>query len=321
MPYTTLKGFDNIGEKSSSEIISDNLISFFDWGFIDKGGYFNVEIPTSGAYGGYFHNLKNVVDGDYVNGQVWETPRQNWIWESGTSINTPISISGVYVNNAFYPSNTEGPYKHYYDYRNGRVVFSSAISTSSQVQLEYSYKWINVVDVDTIPFFSRLHNTSFRPDSTYFSQSGSGDWNVLGKNRIQLPTVAIEVVPINNIKGYSIGTGARYTNNIVLLHILNDDSSVSKRLADYIVDQTDKTIYLFDSNEIAASNDFPLDYRNMVKYGAKTYPRLVDENANGGYRWKKLRFIEGEAERTQRIYDTLFLTTVRMETEVVLTAL
>ncbi len=33
-PNTTLKGVTNIGDMSTSEIISDNLITYFDWAFI-----------------------------------------------------------------------------------------------------------------------------------------------------------------------------------------------------------------------------------------------------------------------------------------------
>ena len=80
-----LKGFDNVGDNTLNTILQDNLVEFFDWALLEKGNFFNIEIPTSGHYGGDKHKLRLVDDPNYDSGQVWEGFRSNWVWQSGLS--------------------------------------------------------------------------------------------------------------------------------------------------------------------------------------------------------------------------------------------
>ena len=81
--YTNLKGFDYIGDAGLSEQLKANLIEFFDWALLEKGNFFSVNIPSSGQYGGARHKLRLVDDPNYNSGQVWESYRGNWVWQSG----------------------------------------------------------------------------------------------------------------------------------------------------------------------------------------------------------------------------------------------
>ena len=40
-----LNKISNYGDSTISPIIQDNMIEHFDWGFMDAGGFVNVEIP------------------------------------------------------------------------------------------------------------------------------------------------------------------------------------------------------------------------------------------------------------------------------------
>ena len=31
-----------------SEMLVDNFVNFYDWGLLDKGGFYNIDIPQSG---------------------------------------------------------------------------------------------------------------------------------------------------------------------------------------------------------------------------------------------------------------------------------
>ena len=110
--YTSLKFIDSVGKTTLSQQLQDNLVEFFSWGLIDKGGFFNVNIPAVGLYGGNKHQLRLVDDPNYTAGQVWEGYRNNWVWESGLSTSTqPIAVSGVFVGfglfNPFKPVSRE----------------------------------------------------------------------------------------------------------------------------------------------------------------------------------------------------------------------
>ena len=98
-PYTKFSKVSNIGDTLLSSEIENNLKWFLDWSLLGIGGWSNVNIPTSGAYGGTFDKLRLVNDPSYTNGQVWEGARKDWVWETGSSYEgyDPIQISGVYL--------------------------------------------------------------------------------------------------------------------------------------------------------------------------------------------------------------------------------
>ena len=96
--------------------------------------------------------------------QVWQSPYQEWVYESGITMNNvpyisgmtpPLQASGIYVNGTFFSQDTGVSGSNFYiDYINGRVIFDSAdaIPDNSQVQADYSYR---MVRVDTGENFDR----------------------------------------------------------------------------------------------------------------------------------------------------------------------
>ena len=138
--YTTLKGFSSMADVDYQNIIQQNLINFFDWGFLDKGAFTNVRLSVADIRGSDRSKLYLVKDPNYTDGTVWSTFRENLVWESGLSCATqPIAISGVYINGAFKTPTTSG-YQHYVDYVNGRVIFTNPLPLNSIVKMEYSFK-------------------------------------------------------------------------------------------------------------------------------------------------------------------------------------
>jgi len=324
MSYTDLKFIDSIGKTTLSQQLQDNLVEFFSWGILNKGGFFNVNIPTVGLYGGNKHQLRLVDDPNYTAGQVWEGFRNNWVWESGLSTSTsPIAISGVHVGGNFHPSTGVGTYAHHIDHPNGRVVFDSAISTTSTVTTEYSYKWVKVTPANATPWFREVQYRADRLDSSQFSNTSSGDWSQLGQTRLQLPAIGIEIVPRRNFKPLQLGDISQWVYTDVLFHILAEDEYTRNKLVDIVSLQSEKTIYMFDVDKIATSGRFPLDYRGAlsdksVASGALTYPNLVTV---AGYRDKELRFESMTIQQMDAINPSLHLGTVRGTTEVILSQL
>ena len=331
--YTELKGFTQIGDNTLTSMVQDNVIEFFDWGLINKGAYFNINIPTSGQYGGDRHRLRLVDDPNYTEGQVWEAYRSNWVWQSGVDqSDAPVNISGVYVGGTFYPKTTTGDYAHHVNYPWGRVVFDSAISTSSVVTMEYSYKWINVTYSNSVPWFRELQSRSHRVDSGHFLQAASGDWSQLAGSRFQLPAIAVEMVARRSSKPYQLG-GGQYVNTDILFHIYAEDEYTRDKLVDVVSLQDDKTIYLFDTNRMTTDNRFPLDYRGAKASGALTYPDLVrpsgsdygDGTFNAGFRsdWKngrpdRLRFTNMRSQQMTVLSPSLYSGLVRCSAEVIM---
>jgi hypothetical protein len=321
--YKSLRGIENTQDATLSNQLLENFITFYDWGFTDAGAFYNIEIPQSGLYGGDLHKLRAVDDPNYTDGQVWEGYRSNWVWETGVANSEqPIRISGVFVGGTFRATgNVEQPY--HINYPDGRVVFDSAISTNTEVKLDYAHKWVSVIPAEGVPWFREIQQGSFRADNSTFTQFGSGDWAQLGQTRVQLPTVAVEVVPAVGFKGRQLG-GGQYLYNDVLFYVVAENHWECNNLIDQIAYQNDRSIWLFDTNKVAISGVYPFNYRGELNENALPsglYRQLVDEAPNPSdpsynFRYKSQCFIHNtRGQGITQISPNLYIGTVRCSTE------
>jgi hypothetical protein len=312
-PHTKLANLNNAQDSTLSNILLDNFVYFYDWGFLDRGSFFNIKIPHSGIYGGNRHKLRPVDDPNYSDGKVWEAYRKNWVWESGISATTqqPISISGLFINNTFYATgNVSKPY--YIDYTNGKIIFNTAISTTSNVQLEYSHKWVEVVPAQGIPFFREIQLGSFRNDDG-FQVSNSGGWAQLGETRVQLPTIAVEVLTPQSLQGYQLG-GGQWVNNDIVFYVLTENHWECMNIMDSILYQNDRTIHLFNPTSVAISGTFPFNYRNELNANAVPsgmYPNLIDN-----FFYRQCYIYDSKGSAITQLSPGLYMGTSRCRTQV-----
>ena len=318
-----LKGFSNVNQLSLSNHLQDNIIEFVDWALLNKGNYFNVSIGELAPNGYDYSKLRMVSNEHYSSGQVWEGFRNNWVWQSGVAASPAPTvdyndmypgISGVYVDSVFYPTDTTGDYAHHVDYFNGRVIFDSPIPTGSTVQAEYSYKWINIVYANSIPWIREIQYRSYDINSEFF-QTGKGDWDTPAETRLQLPAIGIEIVPRRSLRGYQLG-GGQWVYTDVLFHCLAEDELTRNQLVDIISLQADKKVPTFDSNLVASSGDFPLDYRGVPTSGALNFPNLVAKH-KGNY----IRFVNPSVQGMDMINNNMYGGIVKITTEVIKTSL
>jgi hypothetical protein len=227
----------------------------------------------------------------------------------GSNINTP-GISGVYVDDVFRPSSGVGTYAHTVDYFNGRVVFDSPIPTGSKVQAEYSYKYVNVIYANNVPWLREIQYSTLDVPAS-FSNATKGEFKVPAEMRIQLPSIAVEIVPRRSFKGYQLG-GGQYIYTDVLFHCIAEDAYTRNSLLDMVSMQNDKKIRLFDSNILASSGAFPIDYRGVPVPSALRYPDLVDQYNAGG-----ARFIDATVQGMEIINSNFTAGIAKLTTEVI----
>lgn len=314
--YTVLKGLDNISDPMLIETISTNFYFFLNWGLLEAGNYFNVRIPTSGAYGQNEHRLRPVRQqgSSATNVTVWESHHGSWVWESGieSQPTQPIRVSGVFINGVFNTVN-------YVDYAHGRVVLNSGINQSSTVTAEYSYRYINVYDANDVPWTKNVQYNSMRSDSSQYLTYGSGSWANLGETKVHLPAIIFEVQD-GDFSPYALGGGTVCRNNIIC-HVLAENGFEADKIADILAAQYEKTIFLFDLAYLAESGVWPLDHLGRLNPGAVCYPRLVEPKEDGGFRWVKITFDETKKQNKQKINDNLYNRPVVLETSTVVTSI
>lgn len=288
-PTTCFQNVTKYGETLLNSEIEYNIKAFLDWAFLGIGAWSDVSIPTSGAYGGTWHNLVVIDEPSYLPGQAWQTARKDLVYETGVSCYTggePIHISGVYIDGVFKETG-DATYAHYYDYPNGRVIFSNPVSTTAEVAMNYSYRGIQVYIANDAPWWDELQYESYRVDDTHFATSASGTWAIFNQHRVQLPAVVVETVARRRSHGYELGNSALVIQQDCLFHILAETRWERNQILDILSLQNDKTVWLFNSDEISVSGAFPLDYRGMLVNGSRMYPDLIEF-----YKWKKCTFTE-----------------------------
>lgn len=301
MGLTSLRNISNIGQSLLNDMVNTSVIEFFDWALLGVGNFVNIVMPTSGNYGGETSKLRLVDDPRYVNGRIWEGFRSNWVWENNVAFsNQPIPITGIYVNNAFIPNNSG----YYVNYPQGRIVFDTAIATTSKVQLQYSYKFINVYTSES-EWFRKIQPDSFRLDNAEFAQYGSGVWSTLSEARIQLPAIIVEVVPRRSYTGLQLG-GGQYVDQNVLFHIYAETTFDRNYLSDVISYQNLNKIVIIDKKKMLDSGVFPLDYRKTTISNPLTYPNII-QNYGKYMSW----FTEMHPQEDDNITPGLFTAKVR----------
>jgi hypothetical protein len=321
--YLNLKGFDSVFDATLNNELQDNIIEFLDWSLLEKGNYMSVSLGELSSDNIDYSKLRISSNQSFPSGKAWEGFRKNWVWQSGISYSPPPivgsnnsipGISGIYVNNTFYPSSSSGTYAHKVDYYNGRVVFNNPIPTNSTVKAAYSYKYINVIYANDLPWLSEVEYSSLDIGSD-FSTLNKGKYDMPAEARIQLPAIAVEIVPRRNMRGYQLG-GGQWVETDVLFHCLAEDEYTRNKLVDIVSLQNDKTIYMFDSNKIAQSGAFPLDYRGFPVSGAMRYPDLIYNFIRGVVRLKN-----SNVQKMQLVNSNFYAGIVRMTLETVETSI
>lgn len=323
MPYTygneKFSGVSSIGEKLHIAQIENNIKSFLDWGFLHIGGFINVTKPQVNIYGNPLAKLKPVEDPNYSTGQVWQTMRKDWVWEEGISYTkdamtvTPQLISGIYINNVFYPLNTVGPYAYIVDYINSRIIFNAAISTSLNVEMEYSYRWVQVYNYDNARWWQQLQ---YKTDNNaeHFNQIGKGDFSILSNNRIQLPAIVIESIARSLSKPFQLGDKSLVMKQEVMLHIVAENMADRNTIIDILRLQQDKFIRLYDTNLVIKNGVQPFNINGSLNSARLNYDDLI---GNDDYYWLTGRLTDIFASGVESFSPFLAESNVKLTLEII----
>lgn len=297
-----------------TEEIEQNLKHWMRWSFLKIGAWQDVNIPASGYYGGDFSLLSPAIDSSFDDYSVYETPKLDLVFEEDVDFNgaEPIGISGVWINSAFYPQN-DVTYGHYVDYENGRVIFTNALSATDEVKMNYSYRTVSIQIADESEIWKEVQYGTLRVDDPHVLDNTKGEWTAIPSlKRQQLPVIVLEAVSKGTQKPYEIGGQTMYVYRDILAHILSENRYLRNRLADILAFEQEHVIWLFNSDALAGSTDWPLDYR-----GAKTSTGLNYEALIEAHKWLKMTIKESVISEVESFHPRLIEATVRLKTETI----
>jgi hypothetical protein len=277
------KGVSSISEDLLLNILESNFKMFFDWSFLRIGGWFNAQIANTATIYGNINppaQLVMVDDPSYAAGQVWQGIRKDWVWESGISFsnNSPINFSGLFINNTYLPYSS-GLYN--INYPDGRVIFNSPISKTSNVKLNYSYRFVQVYRASDSPWFNVIQYPSFNNASPEIQKISDGEWSIAGNHRIQLPAIIIESVPRSRSRPYELGNANLWLEQDIAFYVLAENKNDRNKILDILRLQQDLVIDLFNTNALSADDNYPLNYIGDKKNNLN-YPAIVEQ-----YSWRK----------------------------------
>lgn len=231
--------------------------------FIQDGFYNNISVGETDFYGNDLSLMSNSTDDPTfsIPGQTWQSSFKEWVHESGVSSTeagypAPIIASGVWVDGTFYPRYShmigyDPAFAHTIDYRNGRVIFNTPISTSSVVQASFSYKDISVDFADEFEGENRplLVETSLKDNPWQ-----TGVERYPSYNSRTLPLVLIDMRSTES-EGYELGNGTEILNMRGFLHIWARDNFMKDMIEDAILERQRSVILGVNFN----TTPFPLD--------------------------------------------------------------
>lgn len=310
---STFQNVDNLGQYLLYTQLEHNIKHFLDWGFLNIGGFVNITRPTANINNtSSFHKLSLVNDPAYPNGRVWETFKKQWVYESGIShgASNPISISGIYINNQFIPGPTgtqSVPYSMNYDL--GRITFASGINPKSDIQMNYSFKSVQVYRAG-----DSLSNWKYLQEFTY--KTGDVDNNIPSSHRIQLPTIIVEPINRSDFKGYELGSTKYWANQSVLLHVFAENYIEKNNIVDIIRLQKDKNVRLYDISKVVKNKIYGLNRDGSKNINGQNYHQLVSDTSE--YLWRNGYINNISVMDMDSLNLSLYYSTIRLDVEIVL---
>jgi len=317
-PHTNFKGVTHFGNDQLMNMLEANLKIYYDWSLLKIGAWVDVQNTQVDVWAGDVSQLRMADDPAYTDGRVWQGQRKNWVWETGVNYTDVDSAtqnpSGVGVPTIDGVAAT-GSYS--VNYSLGRIIFDDAIATTSTVKVTHAYRNVQTYIADDVPWFRELQFRSHRSDDAQISKTSTGEWSIGGQHRVQLPAIIIESVPQGISRGYELGNGSLVIKQDVRFHVIADSRYARNNIVDIIRQQSDRAIWLFDTNLVNAGGGWPLDgYGDLT--GVNMYPDLVDTIANGGYRWNQCHMMHSAVSEIESLHPNLFEGIVKTTMEIVL---
>lgn len=263
-------------QHSLEDQILINVIDFIKWGLLEIGAFQTINKGQSDVHGNDASRLRCVGLENINSGTVWGHYRNNWVWESGVNLTYPgniLSISGIYVNDAFYPNgsfvNGTGWYT---DYSRGWIVFSNPVPTSYIVQVPRTERYVNVYPQEN-PLFTEITTNFF--NGQYWNQQGSGIDSVANFAKSNLPAIFVDVSSYDS-RPLEIGSRAKWTTARINFNIFATNPSDRKKISDLCYNLEDKSFITYNINSVAR----PLTTSGTISNNAMTWPQMVSNYGN-----------------------------------------
>lgn len=242
-------------ELKHKALLKLNYRLFMDMHFLREGAFQTISASGQQFYDGSDMSLllpdTNADDTLFgvSDGQVWQSPFRQWVYESGVPIDgtnltaPPVVASGVIVEGVFRA--TDDPtYAHTIDFLNGRVIFESPQPLDLTVQAVFSARDVRMgFEHD----FNQQHRTGYL-ESKYTTNPLTSMQLVYPSGNAQpFPAVFIEV-DRRTFEAYELGNRSQIIKDEVVFHVWALDDVQRDNIIDILTAQVRKVVPLVDFN-------------------------------------------------------------------------
>jgi hypothetical protein len=306
-PSLVFKNINNITEDLLLNSVEANLKMFLDWAFLSIGGWFDVQVSENTLQNNLYDKLIPVNDGIHTSGTVWESIRKDWVWESMTFCDrSPTNIPTIIKDGAILD-----PSLYSINYPLGRITFYTPIQESSNIRCNYSYRYVQVYRANNTDWFNLIQYNG--PTTTkVVDKLANGSWQIGKQHIIQLPAIVVESLPRSRSRPHEIGSGGLVLEQDFAFHILADNKNDRNKIIDILRLQQDLMIWLFDTNALMASNQYPLKYDGSLKENSLMYPEII-----GQFQWKKCWLKNINVFEAESIDPNMHRAAVKMTAEII----
>lgn len=263
---TEFYGIENYRDPLQTEIMEYSTIEYLKWCFAKIGGFADANLNSP-------NNMDLLAP---ISSTSYRGVRSQWVYKTGLSGDyNPIAISGVYIDGTLQLSG------YTVDYKSGIVNFTTPVNSASAVRVEHSYRTPTIHKVDE--WFKQVQFTSLA--STEFTQPASGIYNILAKNRIQLPAIVVHVPTKVDKEGEPYGIGTRTINHKqnTILYILTDNFSDNSKIHDILINQKPTAYLGLEKKDILEDFKNPLNFDGTLNSSGLMYPDLANT-----YKWGRI---------------------------------
>ena len=284
------------GRKS---LLESNLQFWLEDKLLRQGLYRNVPTGQVNSYSQDRSLLRPVEnDEDFNSGQVWQSAFKNWVYESGivpyqSGLAEPTLVSGVTVDGTFHADSASGAFEHFVDFPNGRIVFTSPISTMAVVQASFAYK---ETTIDFAESFDNERMDLLIETSIKDNPQQSGVQEYPSKDNRTLPAVWIDVLRREN-DGYELGSKSLVSDHFGVFHVWARDRFLRNIIEDILSEAHRDVLLGINFNDAP----FPLLDQGRRNPAWTTY--ADNARVHGPYFWRRIYLDEIGSKKDKPLFE------------------
>ena len=284
---------------SHVELIEKNIISFFDYEFVNLGGHIDVSLGAESCYSSDFSQLRKVEDSRFSGNEVWEGV-ENWVFENNDQIEVGTVFTAPTIE---IDGSVAAPVS--IDYINGRVIVSPGAST---VRAQYSYKWVLFTDSR-----KSLNPLYFNPYDKRPDLVKSGNRN---NAEIEVPLPVFSLSSPTSVNSNFYGIAKHWDQKVIKYKasadIFAETHLEAHKISDIILSQKGYYFTGFCWREVCLNDQEPLNLNGTLKSG-KSFQQLSDD-----YPWRDIFFKDISVKSGKYIAPKLYRLTIDFNVECVI---